>query len=48
MTIASLMTATAKLLTVNHIIDYDAEYQSFIIVGHATFHEDDEAYLDGI
>jgi hypothetical protein len=35
-------------LTVDRIIDFDIEYQSFIIVGHATFHEDDEAILGGI
>jgi hypothetical protein len=43
-----LTTATEELSTVDHIINFDVKYQSFIIVGHITFHEDDEAILGGI
>jgi hypothetical protein len=34
----ALMTATAELSTVDCIVDFDIKYQSFIIVGRATFH----------
>jgi hypothetical protein len=43
-----LTTATAKLLTVNRIVYYDVKYQSFIVFGCATFHEDDEVILGSI
>jgi hypothetical protein len=39
---------TAEMLTVDHIIDFEFEYQSFIVVGRTTFHEDYKAILGGI
>ncbi len=35
-------------MTVDCVVDFDVEHQSFIVVGCATFHEDDEAILGSI
>jgi hypothetical protein len=40
--------AVAELSTVNHIVDFDVNYQLFTIIDCAMFHEDDEAFLVSI
>jgi hypothetical protein len=41
-------TTAAESPTVNRIVNFNVKYQSFIVVGRPTFHEDDEAILGSI